>query len=69
MNLSEIRVAKHELEEKAEKMLGELIKEFEEKTSVTVQSVTVSIDTQGTAGSNLQRVYAPLAVSITVEDI
>jgi hypothetical protein len=69
MDLDQIRAAKHELEQRAGDILGKAIKEFEEKTTMTVQDVSVSIDTLGSTTRDLQRHYAPATVRVTLEGI
>jgi hypothetical protein len=68
MDIDQIRTERHELEQQAGELLGKMIKEFEEKTGVTVEDVKVSIDTVGTI-SILQHQQAPLKVIITIEAI
>lgn len=69
MDLDQIRTAKHELEQQAGDILGKLIKDFEEQTTMTVQDVGVSIDSLGSTTRDLQRHYAPPTVRITLEGI
>jgi hypothetical protein len=69
MDLDQIRTAKHELEQQAGDILGKLIKEFEQTTTMTVQDLGVSIDTMGSTTRDLQRHYAPPTVRVTLEGI
>jgi hypothetical protein len=69
MDLNQIQTAKAELEQEAGALLGKLIKNFEEKSAVTVRDVRVSIDTLGTPGRDLQRHYDWPRVSVTLEGI
>lgn len=69
MDIGAIRLLKQQLEKKAAEELAEIIAEFEEKTSLGVEGVQVTIDTFGTPSRTLQRSYEPPQVTIQCSGI